>query len=54
MECRLDQALKFGRGLNTLYIGEVLAFHLSTEVYDGRHVDSPKMHPIARLGGPFA
>lgn len=53
MECKLDQAITLGRGLNTLYIGEVLVFHLSDEVYDGRHVDSVAMRPIARLGGPY-
>ncbi|WP_159912366.1 flavin reductase family protein [Pantoea sp. 18069] len=53
MECRLDQAVTLGRGLNTLYIGEVVAFHLSNEVYDGHRVDSQKMRPVARLGGPF-
>jgi flavin reductase (DIM6/NTAB) family NADH-FMN oxidoreductase RutF len=53
MECRLDQAVTLGRGVNTLYIGEVVAFHLSSEVYDGRRVDAEKMRPIARLGGPF-
>ncbi|MET1114342.1 MAG: flavin reductase family protein [Comamonas sp.] len=53
MECRLDQAVTLGRGVNTLYIGEVLAFHLSSAVYDGRRVDAEKMRPIARLGGPF-
>lgn len=53
MECRLDQAVTLGRGLNTLYIGEVLVFHLSHQVYDGRNVDSAKLRPIARLGGPY-
>lgn len=52
MECRLEKVVRLGR-LNTLYIGEVLAFHLSSRVYDGRHVDSVKMQPIARLGGPY-
>ena len=52
MECKLSQIVKLGR-LNTLYIGEVVAFHLSNEVYDGRHVDSVKMQPVTRLGGPF-
>ncbi len=52
MECRLGQIVRLGR-LNTLYIGEVVAFHLSSDVYDGRHVDSVKMQPVARLGGPF-
>ena len=53
MECRLEHTSALGRGLNTLYIGEILAFHLSTEIYDGRQVDSAKMRPIARLGGPY-
>ena len=53
MECRLERALPLGRGLNTLYIGEVLLFHLSSKVFDGKYVDSVKMRPIARLGGPL-
>ena len=53
MECRLDQIVPLGRGVNTLYIGEVIAFHLSPEIYDGSRVDSAAMRPIARLGGPF-
>ena len=52
MECRLEQAIQLGRGLNTLYIGEIVAFHFSPEVYDGRRVDSLKLKPVARLGGP--
>ena len=53
MECRLDQAVVLGRGVNTLYIGEVVAFHLSPQVYDGQRIDSVKLRPIARLGGPY-
>lgn len=53
MECRLDQVVVLGRGVNTLYIGEVVAFHLSPDIYDGRRVDSVAMRPVARLGGPF-
>ena len=53
MECKLERAITLGRGLNTLYIGEVLAFHLSTDIYDGRNVDSVKLRPIARMGGPY-
>ncbi|HQX57678.1 MAG TPA: flavin reductase family protein [Burkholderiaceae bacterium] len=51
MECKLHQKVQLGR-FNTLYIGEVVAFHLSDTVYDGRHVDSRLLRPIARLGGP--
>ncbi len=53
MECRLDQAVVLGRGINTLYIGEVVAFHLSAAVYDGQRVDAVRMRPISRLGGPY-
>lgn len=53
MECKLDQIITLGRGVNTLFIGEVVAFHLSDAVYDGHRVDSVAMRPVARLGGPF-
>lgn len=53
MECRLVQAVTLGRGINTLYIGEVVGFHLSPSIYDGNRVDSVALRPIARLGGPY-
>lgn len=53
MECRLDRFVPLGAGLNVLYIGEVLAFHLDERIYDGRHIDTVALQPIARLGGPF-
>jgi flavin reductase (DIM6/NTAB) family NADH-FMN oxidoreductase RutF len=52
MECRLEQIVRLGE-FNTLYIGAVQAFHLSDQVYDGRNIDSTKLQPIARLGGPY-
>ena len=53
MECRLERAITLGRGLNTLYIGEVLLFQISSKVFDGRYIDSVKMRPVSRLGGPL-
>lgn len=53
MECKLEKIVPLGSGVNTLYIAEVVAFHLSDQIYDGRRVDSVGMRPIARLGGPF-
>lgn len=53
MECRLEHVLPLGRGLNTLYIGEVLAFHISEDVFDGRYIDTVAVRPVARLGGPY-
>ena len=52
MECRLEQSITLGRGLNTLYIGEVIAFHLRTDVYKDGRVDSAKLRPLGRLAGP--
>ncbi len=53
MECRLSQVVPLGTGINTLYIAEIVAFHVSNAVYDGRHIDSVALDPVARLGGPF-
>lgn len=52
MECRLDRIIVLGRGINTLHIGEIIAFHVSDDVYDGQRIDTVAMRPIARLGGP--
>ncbi len=52
-ECKLDQIVHLGNGTNRLYIGKVVAFHLSSDVFDGRNVDTVKMRPVARLGGPY-
>ncbi len=52
MECRLDQIVTLGRGINSLYIGEVVAFHLRDDVYRNGRVDSARLRPLSRLGGP--
>ena len=53
MECKLDQKVVLGAGRNVLYIGEVVAFHLREDIYDGSRVDSIKLKAIARMGGPY-
>src|SRR5690606_41215394 len=53
MECKLSQIVPLGTGVTTLYIGEVVMFHLSRDIYNGRHIDSVAMDTIARSGGPF-
>ena len=52
MECRLDQIVTLGRGINRLFIGEVVAFHLRDDVYRNGRVDSARLRPLSRLGGP--
>jgi flavin reductase (DIM6/NTAB) family NADH-FMN oxidoreductase RutF len=53
MECTLDQVISLSEGRSRLFIGNVVAFHLSRAVFDGRRVDSFGMRPLARLAGPL-
>jgi len=53
MECRLDQFITLGRGNGSLYIGEVIAFHVANGLFDGQNIDSTKLRSISRLGGSF-
>ena len=53
MECRLERAIALGSGFSTLYIGEVVAFHVDEALYDQGRIDSVRMRPVARLGGPL-
>lgn len=54
MECRLDQVIDLGRGINQLHILEVLAFHVDQTLLgeDGK-VDMQAYQPLARLAGPY-
>lgn len=52
LECRLAQVLPLGAGLNVLYIGDVIAFHVRDDIFDGRRVDLDKIRPVVRLAGP--
>jgi flavin reductase (DIM6/NTAB) family NADH-FMN oxidoreductase RutF len=52
MECRLTHVLPLGSGLNTLYHADIVVFHQSNDIFDGRHVDVSRIHPVMRLAGP--
>jgi len=52
MECRLRHRLELG-GVNILYIGEVLTFHLAHTAWDGQRINGEALEPLSRLGGPF-
>lgn len=52
IECRLHTKIALGP-INTLYIGQAMGFHLGKSVFDGRQVDTVKLNPVARLGGPY-
>jgi len=52
LECAFEQSITLGEGFNTLYIGKVIAFHLSEAIFDGRYIDIARFKPLARLSGP--
>lgn len=52
-ECKLDNAIAFGPGVHTLFLGEVVAIHISDSIFNGRYVDIAAMKPVMRVGGPF-
>ena len=53
MECRLTQILPVGRGPHSLVLGEIVYFHVRTELYDAAtgRIDMHRLHPVGRLAG---
>lgn len=53
-ECKLFQVVAHGEGSGAAryVIGEVLAAHLSPELWDGEKVIEDRYRPLARMGGP--
>lgn len=52
LECRLHDVIEFGENRAQLVIGEVLRFHIRDVLCKDGKIDSAKLNPIARLGGP--
>jgi flavin reductase (DIM6/NTAB) family NADH-FMN oxidoreductase RutF len=52
LECRLHDVIEFGDERAQLIVGEVLRFHIRTTLCKNGKIDSAKLNPIARLGGP--
>lgn len=52
MECQLVQVLNFGSTGSEFFVGEVLAFHIRDDIYCNGRIDSRRLRPICRLGGP--
>lgn len=54
MECKLDQVVDLGRGVNQLHILEVLAFHVDSSLMDEKgKVELELYRPLARWAGPY-
>jgi flavin reductase (DIM6/NTAB) family NADH-FMN oxidoreductase RutF len=53
LECRVTHDFHIGRegGGNWLFVGEVLAFHVDTELLDGTRVDQVKLGAVGRHVG---
>lgn len=52
MECRLHRAIAFGDTGSEFLVGEVLMFHLREGLYENGKIDTGKLRPICRIGGP--
>jgi flavin reductase (DIM6/NTAB) family NADH-FMN oxidoreductase RutF len=50
MECRLHQVADYG--VNQFFVGEIQLFHVREELAVNHKIDTGRLRPIARLGGP--
>lgn len=52
MECRFHSATPYGDTGSEFIVGEVLRFHVRDGLAEAGKIDSAKLRPLARLGGP--
>jgi len=52
MECKFRQCLEFGHTKSRLIVGEVVMFHIRDDIIKDGKIDTKKLDPICRLGGP--
>lgn len=52
MECRLERVLEFGTSGAEFFVGEVVNFHIHDDLYHQGKVDTQRLRPAARVGGP--
>ena len=52
MECKFRQCLEFGHTKSRLIVGEVVMFHIRDDIIKDGKIDTKKLDPIGRLGGP--
>jgi len=52
MECRLHRAIAFGDTGSEFMVGEIIAFHIRDGLCVNGKIDSAKLRPICRIGGP--
>lgn len=52
MECTLHQVLSFGPARSEFFVGNVVMFHVRDDLYANGKIDTRRLRPICRLGGP--
>jgi len=52
MECRLHRTIAFGDTGSEFMVGEVLRFHFREGLYEAGKIDTAKLRPLCRIGGP--
>lgn len=52
MECRLTDVLRFGSSGSEFFVGEIVFFHIRDDIYHDGKIDSCRLRPLCRLGGP--
>jgi flavin reductase (DIM6/NTAB) family NADH-FMN oxidoreductase RutF len=52
LECRLHQTLTFGETGAQFIVGEVVLFHIRDGLSQNYKIDTAKLRPVCRVGGP--
>ena len=52
LECRFHRAVAFGDSGSEFMVGEIIAYHIRDGLCVNGKVDTAKLRPICRLGGP--
>ena len=52
LECRLHRSIAFGDTGSEFMVGEILVFHIRDGLAANGKIDSAKLRPVCRLGGP--
>ena len=52
LECRLHRVIAFGDTGSEFMVGEICVFHVRDGLYENGKIDSAKLPPICRIGGP--
>jgi flavin reductase (DIM6/NTAB) family NADH-FMN oxidoreductase RutF len=52
LECTLHRVVEFGDTGSEFMVGEILVFHVRDSLYTDGKIDTARLRPICRIGGP--